>query len=254
MLSVNGADALPVAARIPVNPSEHANALELAHARLMRESLRSERLQNELFQTRATLEKVQADLSQSRASERHALHLANHDGLTALPNRRAFLDRMRATISATAEGGADLALLFIDLDRFKAVNDTYGHPVGDELLKIVSSRLMQAVRGRDVVGRLGGDEFSCLLMEATSRQMVSRVANKLFHVIAAPTKLGSNVLSVHPSIGIVLFHPGGGVSAERLLQHADSAMYMAKRQQCRHVFFDHDGEGRRGQQDPRADC
>jgi len=253
MLPANGADALPDDSRPPPSPHDHASALALAHARLRQESLRSERLQHELFQTRATLEKVQADLTQTRASERHALHLANHDVLTALPNRRAFLDRMRITISESVHGGADLAVLFIDLDRFKAVNDTYGHPAGDELLKIVSSRLMQAVRACDVVGRLGGDEFSCLLMDAPSRQKVARVADKLFNVIAAPTKLGSTVLSVHPSIGIVLFHPGGGVSAERLLQQADSAMYMAKRQQCRHVFFDHDGEGRRGQQDPLCD-
>lgn len=254
MLPTNGAEHLPNDLNSHSVQSDPVNALKMAHISLMQETFRCEQLQLELIQTQEALEKVRADLSGTRASERHALHLANHDGLTALPNRRAFLDRMRAALHENADDTKGLAILFIDLDRFKQVNDSYGHPVGDELLKVVSSRLIQAVRGRDAVGRLGGDEFSCLLMDAPSRQEVARVANKLFNVIAAPTKLGPVVLNIRPSIGIALFHPGDVLSAEQLMEQADSAMYIAKRRQCRYVFFQH-GNGRpRGPLPPLAEC
>ncbi len=252
MLTNNGAEQLPAEPNnYPVQAGQ-TSALEVANASLMLETRRCEQLERELLRAQEALERVRADLSGTRASERHALHLANHDGLTALPNRRAFLDRMRASLGEAVDNAQGLAILFIDLDRFKQVNDCYGHPVGDELLKVVSSRLIQAVRGRDAVGRLGGDEFACLLKDVSSRQEVARVAAKLFNVVAAPTRLGPIVLSIRPSIGIALFRNGDHLSAEQLMQQADSAMYIAKRQQCRYVFFQRSSDRPQGPFAPMA--
>lgn len=237
MLLTHGAVHRPATPHTPERDHERITALELAHARLQLETQRSQRLGDELIQAQAMLERVQADLASALARERRALHLANHDGLTTLPNRRAFLERLHAALQDEAAGTAGLAVLFMDLDRFKQVNDSHGHAAGDELLRIVASRLLQAVRGRDAVGRLGGDEFACLLRDAPSRQKVARVAGKLLQVVGAPTTLGASVLSIRPSIGIALFRAGDGFSGEQLMQQADRAMYAAKRQQCGFAFF-----------------
>lgn len=127
-------------------------------------------------------------------------------------------------------------MFYIDLNGFKAINDTHGHHTGDQVLQIVGARLKNSMRAEDIVCRLGGDEFGCLLMGLASRRRVSHVATKVFNVLAAPVRAGSFELSVPPSIGISLA-PVDGTSSEELLHRADEAMYHAKHYQTRYTFF-----------------
>ncbi len=165
-------------------------------------------------------------------------HLAHHDALTGLPNRAAFIDRAELLMAQAATQGRSLALLFIDLDHFKRVNDSLGHPVGDALLQTVAERITGTVRESDLVSRFGGDEFVLLLAGAESPAAVMEVAGKLLAAIAKPLPAEAALISVTPSIGVALFPSHGGTPAE-LIKHADTAMYHAKsdgRARCR--FFE----------------
>ena len=165
-------------------------------------------------------------------------HLAHHDVLTGMPNRAAFIDRAELLMAQAATQGRSLALLFIDLDHFKRVNDSMGHPVGDVLLQTVAERIIGTVRESDLVSRFGGDEFVLLLAGADNPAAVMEVANKLLVAIGAPLPVEAALISVTPSIGIALFPEHGGTPAE-LIKHADTAMYHAKsggRARCR--FFE----------------
>jgi diguanylate cyclase (GGDEF)-like protein/PAS domain S-box-containing protein len=162
-------------------------------------------------------------------------HMAHHDELTGLPNRTAFNERAMALLAQAAAGGQGLALLFIDLDHFKRVNDSLGHPVGDVLLQTVAERIIGAVREADVVARFGGDEFVLLLAGEPTEASVLQVGDKLLAAIGAPLLVQGAALSVTPSIGVALFPQHGATPAE-LVKHADIAMYQAKgsgRARCR---------------------
>lgn len=189
-----------------------------------------------LAETEAELRQLRSLLEKTREGERAARYLANHDGLTSLPNRRAFTEHLTQALVRSSALDNDLAVMFIDLDHFKSINDTHGHRVGDELLAVVGSRLAQAVRAADIAARLGGDEFACLLLHAPSVAHIAQVATKLVAAISAPIQLGALRLEVQASIGIVVRRPGQAVDAEQLLGCADRAMYEAKRRQCRYVF------------------
>ena len=165
-------------------------------------------------------------------------HLAHHDALTGLPNRATFIDRAELLMAQAATAGRSLALLFIDLDHFKRVNDSLGHPVGDALLQTVAERIARTVRESDLISRFGGDEFVLLLAGAESPAAVMEVAGKLQTAIGEPLPAEAALISVTPSIGIALFPDHGGTPAE-LIKHADTAMYHAKsggRARCR--FFE----------------
>lgn len=219
-----------------------STACPLVDVDVRRERTRCCQLQVALTESQAQLVQVRAQLELTLQGERAARYLANHDGLTALPNRRAFLDKLAHALIGSAAQDSSLAVMFIDLDHFKSINDTFGHSVGDQLLAIVGARLTQVIRAGDVVARLGGDEFACLLMHAPSPAHIARVANKLFDGIAAPIQLGALNLQVHPSIGIATRLQGQVTNAEQLMGCADRAMYHAKRQQCRFVFAHQPGE------------
>jgi diguanylate cyclase (GGDEF)-like protein len=161
-------------------------------------------------------------------SEARITHLAQHDALTGLPNRREFMQRLKQSAALAVRQNFKLALLFIDLDGFKQVNDQYGHKVGDELLKQVSQRLSESVRQSDAVGRLGGDEFLLLLMDCHNPAEVARFSQKLIDQLAEPYVLAGNGANITASIGIALY-PDVGADAEQLLVLADAAMYEAKR-------------------------
>ena len=193
-------------------------------------------LQWDLAAARAELRQLREMLAEARERERAAHYLAHHDGLTALPNRRAFVERLAHALLRTTAQDSDLAVMFIDLDHFKAINDTHGHRVGDQLLAIVGNRLGQTVRAADIAARLGGDEFACLLLNAPSVDHIAQVAVKLFEGIAAPMQLGALRLQVQPSIGIATRRMGQAMDAEKLMGSADRAMYHAKRYQCRYHF------------------
>lgn len=207
-----------------------------------KEQTRCQQLQLALTESQCQLAQVRAQLEQTLQGERAARFLANHDGLTALPNRRAFLDRLTVALSSSAAQAGRLAVMFIDLDHFKSINDTFGHSVGDKLLAVVGARLSQVIRADDLAARLGGDEFACLLTHAPSSAHIARVANKLFEGIAAPVQLGSLSLQVQPSIGIATSRNGRATDAEQLMKCADRAMYRAKRLQCRYSFAKQSGE------------
>ena len=167
-------------------------------------------------------------------------HLANHDVLTGLPNRKFFLDRLEESIEKARRNSAEFAVFFIDLDHFKEINDTMGHQVGDEVLKIVSERLQNQLRNTDCVARLGGDEFTILLEELKEVYDADKFANKLTAVLREPILINNREHCVTSSIGIGIF-PNDGSDAETLLKCADVAMYGAKHNgRNAHQFYTQD--------------
>jgi diguanylate cyclase (GGDEF)-like protein/PAS domain S-box-containing protein len=167
------------------------------------------------------------DIRDRVATEARIQHLAHHDSLTGLLNRAAFMERMAVLLKRAERKGELLALLFIDLDNFKRVNDSLGHLEGDQVLTTVSERLTAALRDSDLVGRFGGDEFVVLLTELGSRDDARVVLEALLSVVEVPVKADGRALSVTPSIGVAFF-PDDGRQADELIQHADTAMYRAK--------------------------
>ncbi len=168
-----------------------------------------------------------SDISEYKATEERIQQLAHFDVLTGLPNRALLSERIQHDLSLARRNHGHLALLFLDLDHFKNVNDTLGHRVGDELLMEVAKRLKSVVRGEDTVSRLGGDEF-VLVLPDTDADGAAHVAGKLLEAVAQPCLIEQHELFVTPSIGIAIF-PGDGDSFDVLSQRADVAMYRAKR-------------------------
>lgn len=223
---------------------ECVEALDQLHTAQKQELSRHQRLELEVFDARTALAQARAELVGIQAQERFARHLARHDSLTSLPNRSFFRERLDHVLSHAEPERQALAVLYLDLDGFKPINDAYGHSIGDELLKIVAARLNQAVRAEDMVSRLGGDEFACLLSDLSSREQLSHMACKLFDAVSAPVKIGQLTLTVRPSIGMAMCHDDGA-TAEDLIRNADVAMYRAKRQKSGYAFFDECAASRR---------
>jgi diguanylate cyclase (GGDEF)-like protein/PAS domain S-box-containing protein len=173
------------------------------------------------------VEGTMIDITDRKQAESQIEYQAHHDTLTHLPNRALFLDRLSLAIAQANRRRSGLAVLFMDLDRFKLVNDTLGHSAGDRLLQQVAGRVRRAVREGDTVARLGGDEFTLLLESDAHAPQAARVAHKLLDRIALPFDVDGHRLHVTTSIGISLF-PTDGADAETLLKSADLAMYRAK--------------------------
>ncbi len=170
------------------------------------------------------------DISERKALEARREHEARHDALTGLPNRRALDDLLPSALTRADRNQSPLALVFIDLDGFKNVNDTLGHEAGDELLRIIANRLRDGTRACDVVARLAGDEFTVVLEGVPQGLVDARaVASKLLASIAEPVALHGGTASVHASIGIALYSPKSDKSSTELIREADSWMYTAKR-------------------------
>ena len=167
------------------------------------------------------------DVTQRKQAEQQIRHVAEHDGLTGLLNRTAFLQALQAAATDVHRSGRGFAVLYVDLDGFKPVNDRYGHAVGDQLLVWVARQLTQAAREDDVVARLGGDEFALLQRGVSDGDSAYRLADRLVQALGQPTEIEAHALQIGASIGIVL-SPGDGTEAEELLRKADSAMYLAK--------------------------
>ncbi|CAN7555074.1 EAL domain-containing protein [Pseudoduganella sp. LjRoot289] len=168
-----------------------------------------------------------SDITDRKRSEDHTRHLAEHDFLTDLPNRVLLLDRLSLALAAARRNHTMLAILFIDLDRFKEVNDTLGHHVGDELLKEIAQRLVKCVRGADTVSRQGGDEFLIILADIGGVDQAAHVAGSVLSAINQPFQLGPHALHVSGSVGISIY-PNDGDRIEQLIDNADVAMYHAK--------------------------
>jgi len=173
--------------------------------------------------------RILTDLAMARQREHY---LAMHDALTGLANRAAFLDQLRRALGYAARHAKQVAVLFLDLDRFKNINDTLGHPVGDELLKVVAERLTRSLRASDLVARLGGDEFLIALQDVRREHDPARVAQKLSGLLAQPCVLGDREYRVSTSIGIALY-PRDGADPDVLIRNADTAMYHAKAEHSR---------------------
>jgi diguanylate cyclase (GGDEF)-like protein/PAS domain S-box-containing protein len=174
---------------------------------------------------------------QKRASER-IQHLAHYDILTGLPNRQLFHDRLQHAVTRASRDQSALAVLFVDLDRFKYINDSLGHYAGDQVLRITAERLSSCVREADTVARLGGDEFTILIENVGQISEVERLVERLLQTLAEPITLAERDLFIGASIGIALF-PRDGTAAETLLKNADTAMYRAKAGgRGRACFFD----------------
>jgi diguanylate cyclase (GGDEF)-like protein/PAS domain S-box-containing protein len=168
-----------------------------------------------------------SDISERKQAEQRIAHLANHDALTDLPNRNLLHDRIQQALIYAHRNSAQGAVLFIDLDKFKIINDTLGHDVGDLLLKEVAHRLVSCLRSQDTVARYGGDEFIVVLHSVANSQDTGSVAKKLLDALLMPYQIKGNELNISASIGIAVF-PDHGTDADMLLTHSDTAMYHAK--------------------------
>ena len=170
---------------------------------------------------------VVRDITERTYAEEQIKHLAYHDALTNLPNRLLFKDRLTVALSHAQRDGANLAVLFLDLDRFKVINDSLGHNIGDQLLQAVAARVQACVRDSDTVARLGGDEFTVLLPRLQRSEDAAPVALKIIEAIRHPFNIEGREFFTTTSIGISLF-PEDGTDAESLIKNADTAMYQAK--------------------------
>jgi diguanylate cyclase (GGDEF)-like protein/PAS domain S-box-containing protein len=183
---------------------------------------------------------VISDITDRKEAENKIYYLAHYDTLTGLPNRTLLRDRMEQALAKARRTGRQMAVLFIDMDRFKNVNDSLGHAVGDRLLAEVARRLRSQVRADDTVSRQGGDEFIVLLTEIADAGQPASVAGKLLDALGRPYFIGNHELHVTPSIGISLY-PGDAEDIEQLVRNADAAMYQAKeRGRFNFQFFTHD--------------
>jgi diguanylate cyclase (GGDEF)-like protein len=170
---------------------------------------------------------VAAAIERKRLYEQQEF-FALHDPLTGLPNRRLFQDRLQGALQRARRNGSRFALLFLDLNGFKRINDAMGHKAGDQLLQQVGQRLQQRVRGSDTVARLGGDEFVLLLESIGEGDVSGFLQDKILEAFARHFELGVPVVDVHPSIGVAVF-PDDGTDERSLLDHADRRMYDCKK-------------------------
>ncbi len=180
----------------------------------------------------------EADISAIKRTEERANFLALHDALTGLPNRNHVMQRFDRAVADIREAGLEAALLFIDLDHFKDINDTLGHAAGDELLVHVAQRLRQATRSTDLVARLGGDEFLILMVSKDVRVEIDRVRERVMQTVCRPVIVSGTEVRVTPSVGVALY-PHDGADIKSLMRNADLAMYTAKERGRNNLaFFD----------------
>jgi diguanylate cyclase (GGDEF)-like protein/PAS domain S-box-containing protein len=170
---------------------------------------------------------IYTDVSQIRKSQQQLTHLAHHDALTKLPNRVLFFERLEHCLERATRHRKQVAVIFVDLDHFKHVNDSLGHSHGDRLLIAVAELLTSAVRSEDTVARIGGDEFTILIEEVRDRGSLLRVIEKILHAFDREFELAASRVRVTPSLGVSL-SPDDGQDAETLMRNADAAMYRAK--------------------------
>jgi diguanylate cyclase (GGDEF)-like protein len=171
--------------------------------------------------------RVEQRTEELRASEARFRNLAHHDPLTGAPNRALFQDRAEIALARAKRHGHYLALLLLDLDHFKPINDTYGHEAGDKVLCVVVERALGAVRKSDTVARLGGDEFAVLLSDLDSPDVAVQVAEKLLEAVCRPMSWKDREIAVSASIGVAI-QPDDGICLMDLLRNADAAMYESK--------------------------
>ncbi|MDH4191057.1 MAG: PAS domain S-box protein [Betaproteobacteria bacterium] len=219
----------------PANPHEGSIWIyeDVSTERAVREALVASRdaLERAVAARTAELveanERLEAEIAERRQAEQRAQHLADHDALTGLPNRRLLEDRLTQALAQSGRAQRSTAVMFIDLDRFKTVNDSLGHAVGDTLLIKIARRLVDLMRFGDTVCRIGGDEFVLVLQDIKRTSDAAQVAQKVIDRLSAPINSEGQDFTITPSIGISIF-PDDGRDAEALIRNADAAMYHAK--------------------------
>jgi diguanylate cyclase (GGDEF)-like protein len=162
------------------------------------------------------------------AGENRLRYLALHDALCGLPNRNAFSERLETVIAGVRAGGKSAAVFYIDLDHFKDVNDTLGHPMGDELIRAVTMRLSRMMQGEDMVARLGGDEFAVVAVGSSDHPTLDRIASRMIATLCAPYSIGGHTIVIGASIGIAAIERGANSGAADIMRYADMALYRAK--------------------------
>jgi diguanylate cyclase (GGDEF)-like protein len=185
------------------------------------------RLLGSLGQALGERDGLRAELAAMQELKQHFRGLALHDELTGLPNHRLFEDRLSLAMTHAARRKSRLAVLYLDLDGFKAVNDSHGHGLGDRVLVELARRIRGAVRGEDTVARLGGDEFAVLLPQVTGAEAAGLVVHKVLDALRAPFRFEGSEVVISASVGMGVF-PDDGESAGALVRSADAAMYRAK--------------------------
>lgn len=221
--------ALAKSEKVETKVQEAADELVAVNDALADEIAERDSLEHRILQSASALNK-------SLEAEELARHRALHDAVTTLPNVTLFGDRLEHALEQAQRHGWRLAVLFLDLDGFKLINDTHGHDVGDKVLQAVASRLSAATRGGDSVARRGGDEFLVLMLEVQADASAVAFATKLRVLLAEPMPIDGNLLRVGVSVGLSLY-PDDGTTAAALLKSADTAMYAAKKGQLGVVRF-----------------
>jgi diguanylate cyclase (GGDEF)-like protein/PAS domain S-box-containing protein len=226
----------------PKKPEEGAISIyeDITAERATRESLKASRdaaeasrdaleraVAERTVELQAANERLQAEIADRRQAEMRAQHLADHDALTGLPNRRLLEDRLTQALASSQRNRKQTAVMFVDLDRFKIINDSLGHSAGDIVLKEVAERLIKQLRVVDTICRMGGDEFVVVLPEIKRASDAANVAAKILETVSLPFKVEDRELNITPSVGISVF-PDDGRDAETLIRNADAAMYHAK--------------------------
>jgi len=237
-----------------MNDSRNSRMLAMAGKTLAQLRKQADGVRAELLRLRQTVAEARRQVDGSRAAQLrdaneqlvlsalHAESIADtavshlsaltqsvqRDALTNTPNRALMLDRLESAIAFARRHATRIAVLFVDLDHFKVINDSLGHAVGDEVVKLVARRLEAAVRASDTVSRHGGDEFLVLLSEVANESAAARVAAKILAALAAPGLVGAHLVRLSASLGIAIY-PEDGDDPETLIRHADAAMYVAKR-------------------------
>ena len=222
-----------------------ADDLKLVNVKLAEEMAERIVIESELSDTKTDLAEVRDDLSKAQVKTEEAQQSALQDALTGLPNRLSFEQGLGHGLSQAKRHGWGLAVLFIDIDKFKSINDSYGHDLGDQVLLMVANRLKSFVRDEDIVSRWGGDEFVCLLLEVKQEADVTQLAEKMINRVAEAFEFQGTVLSIRASIGIAIY-PADGDTSEILFKNADIAMYKAKGTEQRVVLFRESGEQKVG--------
>jgi len=193
-------------------------------------------IEAELVDKRDDLSEVYTALSKAQSQEEDAIHFGLYDAMTELPNRLLFEQRLDYGLIQARRHDWKLAILFIDLDKFKSINDTYGHQIGDKVLMLAADRLKVFVRGEDTVSRWGGDEFVCLLMNVNLEADVISLAEKMVDHIAEECEFDGIILSISTTIGIAIY-PQDGETADILFKNVDRAMYKSKGTDQRVTLF-----------------
>jgi diguanylate cyclase (GGDEF)-like protein len=220
----------------------HLPGVEIALEKSEAIEIKVQEASDKLSQVNLGLEKevherqhLEQELAKVKDQQKETLHATLHDALTGLANRALFNDRLEHGIEQAQRHGWTLAVMFLDLDKFKSINDSYGHATGDEVLLTIAKRLTETTRTDDTNSRHGGDEFLYLLIEIGDEQDATVVAKKIIQAVQLPCDVGGVELTVNTSIGIAIY-PRDGTTPQSLIMSADAAMYRAKQSQSGYAF------------------